>query len=439
MPIKTRHQEVAPNQFEVAPIFEQAHIAADHNLLLMTLMREVASKHNLSILFHEKPFAGYNGSGKHNNWSVGTETISTIFKPDYENPVFKIGLAAVIRGVDLNQDLLRWAIASASNDLRLGANEAPPSIISVFLGTTISNYVDTLISGTQYPDESTYLDLGIPFLCPFSVQTTDRNRTSPFAFTGNKFEVRAVGASQSPAMSSCMLNTLTADSFLFLANEIEELKNSGTSIEQAIDKVCKETLAKHKNVIFDGNGYESAWVEEAERRGLLNLRTTPDTLNYILNDKNYSTLEKLKIFTRNEFECYVQADADNYSNTIFLEAKSLIVLSDKYIIPTSVDYIKNITSVSDDSMKLKLSGLNDRYTKLQILVDKAISKCEDLKHALHSIEHEGLAPIKKAERTGTTICPIMHLLRKDLDSLEAIIPANLWPISSYDDLLYAHR
>jgi len=323
---------------------------------------------------------------------------------------------------------------------RLGANEAPPSIISIFLGTTISNYVESLVSGTDFPEGSSFLDLGIPYLCPFAVQTTDRNRTSPFAFTGNKFEVRAVGSSQNPAMSSTMLNALTADSFLFLANEIEDLKNTGISTLDAVDKVCKKTLTKHRNVIFDGNGYEQAWVDEAERRGLLNLRTTYDTLNYILNDKNYNTLEKLKIFTRNEFESYVRADADNYTNTIFLEARALIVLSDKYIIPTSLDYIKNITDVSDDSMKLKLFSLNERYTNLQTLVDKAISKCEELKNAIHSIEHEDdLSAIKKAERTGTTIVPMMHGLRKDLDSLEAIVPANVWPISSYDDLLYAHR
>jgi len=344
-------------------------------------------------------------------------------------------VAAVVRGVDIHQDLVRWTIATASNDLRLGANEAPPSIISIFLGTTISNYVESLVSGTDFPEGSSFLDLGIPYLCPFLIQSTDRNRTSPFAFTGNKFEVRAVGASQNPAISSAILNTFTSDSFLFLADEIEKLKKTGMSVDEAVDKVCVGTLTKHRRIIFDGNGYSQEWVEEAEKRGLLNLRTTYDTLNYILNEKNYSMLEELKIFTRNEFDAYIRADADNYTNTIFLEARALINLSDKHIIPTTINYIQKITSVTDDSKKLSLTSLHERYTKLQILVDKSISKCEELKNTIHSIEHEDVQDIKKAHLTGTTIVPLMQLLRKDLDTIESMIPANEWPIPSYDDLL----
>jgi len=285
--LKTRHQEVAPNQFETAPIFAQSSVASDQNLILMDLMRNIASKHDLAFLFHEKPFIGYNGNGKHNNWSIGTDNVVSLFKPDNmkENIIFKLALAAVIRGIDIHQDLIRYSISSASNDFRLGAHEAPPSIISIFLGDTLSNYVNSIISGKDFQEIDVRVNIGIPYLTPFERHSTDRNRTSPFAFTVNKFEFRAVGSSQNPSISNYILNTIISESFDYLSEQIEILKKNNTPAEEAAEQVFRKTLIEHHRIIFDGDGYSEDWVKEAENRGLLNLRTSYQVLEYVNNEK----------------------------------------------------------------------------------------------------------------------------------------------------------
>jgi glutamine synthetase len=438
IPIKTRHQEVAPNQFEMAPIFESSSIAADQNIMLMQMMRNVASKHNISVLFHEKPFAGYNGNGKHNNWSIGTDTIPTIFKPEdiKNNLIFQLGLTAVIRGIDLHQDIIRHAIASAGNDFRLGANEAPPSIISVYLGDSLTNFIEYLITGNEKREPPLELDLGVPYLPPFFRASTDRNRTSPFAFTGNKFEIRAVGGSQNPAISSTAINTIAAESFYYLADEIESLVNKGTPLEKAVNKVVKETLAKHQRIIFDQNGYSQDWVEEAKKRGLLNLKNTIDTLNYVNSEKNYKLYESLNVLSRREYEAFINADADNYTNTVEMEVNAILTMANRYIIPVGIKYLNEILPVVERAGKS--SQLEDRYQQIQNHINNSLAQANKLHETMEHFEHSSkdLTSLQKAEYASNNFVPKSFDLRKTLDQLECLIPKKDWPFPSYEDILF---
>jgi glutamine synthetase len=439
IPVKTRHQEVAPNQFEFAPIFDQASIAADQNIMLMQLMKNVAVKHDLQVLFHEKPFAGYNGNGKHNNWSIGTDTIPTIFKPENikTNHVFQLALTAVIRGVDIHQDVIRHAIASASNDFRLGANEAPPSIMSIYLGDSLTNFVNFLITGKEEKDPDLLVDLGIPFLPPFYRASTDRNRTSPFAFTGNKFEIRAVGGSQNPSISSTAINTITADSFNYLADEIESHLNQGMALDKAISKVVKDTLAKHQRIIFDDDGYSKEWVEEAKKRGLLNLSNTYDTLNYVNSEKNFHLFESLGVLSRREYEAYINADADNYVNTVELESNALLTIANRYIVPFGIDYLNNMLPVVEKAGKE--SYLEERYREIQGLLNTTLKEAHHLETAISNYEGQlkELTSIQKAEFASKNFVPRSADLRKTLDKLEMLLPKKDWPIPSYENILFS--
>jgi len=446
IPIKTRHQEVAPNQFEMAPIFEPSSIATDHNLMLMELMKNVSAKHGLMAIFHEKPFSGFNGSGKHNNWSIGTDLIPTIFNPtdDMKNNLpFKLGLAATIRAVDVHQDVLRLSIATASNDFRLGANEAPPSIMSIYLGGTLTNFIEYLITGEDYTNPPTTLDLGIPYLCKFTRHYTDRNRTSTFAFTGNKFEIRCVGGSQSPSISNFIINTMLSDSFDYMSDEIEKLTKKGShSVEDAIEQVIKETLEKHKRIIFDGNGYSQEWVEEAEKRGLLNLRNTPQTVRYCYNEKNYKLFESQNVLNRTEFESYLNVEGENYYINIETEAKALLALSNRFILPSCFDYLKEFEFLSTTAKQdeQNVDHIRSRFIEIERLINDSMAKTFELEKVSHHLESKikegNLKSIEKAEYCAGKILPSMESLRKSLDELELLIPAQKWPIPSITSIIY---
>jgi len=439
IPLKTRHQEVAPNQFETAPIFEQSSVASDQNLILMDLMRNIASKHGLMFLFHEKPFIGYNGNGKHNNWSIGTDSVTSIFKPENmkNNIIFKLALAAVIRGIDVHQDLIRYSISGASNDFRLGAHEAPPSIISIFLGDTLSNYVDSIITGKEYKDIDVRMNIGIPYLTPFERHSTDRNRTSPFAFTVNKFEFRAVGSSQNPSISNYILNTIISESFDYLTEEIEALKKKNNiPAEEAAEEVFKRTLINHQRIIFDGDGYSQDWLNEAERRGLLNLRTTYEVLEHVNNEKNLILFEKQKVLSQKEFLAHLNADAQNYTSTIEMEARSLITISNKYVIPTAFKYMQKMIPIKNDTPK-EFSEIHKLFDSLQKGIDNSLHISHILEEMFERCDKlEGMNPVEKAKWVGINFLPIMKNMRKELDSLEEIVSTEDWPIPSYEDILF---
>lgn len=435
IPIKTRHQEVGPNQFEMAPIFEEASIASDHNLILMQLMKDIAPRYNLAVIFHEKPFAGYNGSGKHNNWSIGTDTIPSIFKPDFQSNVFKLALTGVIRAVHRHQDVLRLAIASAGNDFRLGANEAPPSIISVYLGEALSNFVNHLISGEEIKLYNLNIDLGIPYLPEFERAPTDRNRTSPFAFTGNKFEVRAVGGSQNPAISSCALNTIVADSFNYLSDQLTSLLHDGVNIDDSVNIVCRRELTQYSSIIFDGDGYSEEWLNEAQNRGLLNLKNTYDTLNYCNNEKNVKLFSDEGILSKREFESFIESDADNYASVVTMEVKALLNLCNRFIIPYGLDYLQKCTCIVANETQF----LSQRYKQIEQYIESCLNTFSKLDKLIEIYDHSSkkYSGLQKAEYVSTIFIPMSKELRHNLDTLERLLPSNKWPIPSYEDMLYS--
>eukprot|EP01125_Pyxidicula_operculata_P022738 TRINITY_DN9540_c0_g1_i1.p1 TRINITY_DN9540_c0_g1~~TRINITY_DN9540_c0_g1_i1.p1 ORF type:complete len:726 (+),score=203.99 TRINITY_DN9540_c0_g1_i1:58-2235(+) len=432
IPVTTRHQEVAPNQFEISPIFSRASIASDYNMLLMEIMQRVAPLHGFACLLHEKPFKGINGSGKHNNWSIGTNKIPTLMEPGdkpIENRIFLLTLAAVVRGVDVYQDLMRYAIAGAGNDHRLGGHEAPPAIISVYLGDELGALVDAILAGKQPPQPvDPNVDLGVSYLPKHPRDTTDRNRTSPFAFTGNKFEVRCVGSSQRPAVSNFILNSLSADSFDYLSEELEKEIAKGTSVDKAIHKVVKETLEKHKRIIFQGNGYSAEWQKEAEKRGLKNYRTTPEVLSEVYNDKNVNLFTKHKVLTAEEFAANVTVDQETYVKVTNVEAQSLRALTNRWIVPAVVRYqteLLNLGERAPAGRLDKITGLTNEAVKLADALGDATSKLADIsdpKEATFFARDTVIAGSKK--------------LRSVLDELETLVDQKHWPLPTYEEILH---
>lgn len=438
---KTEHNEVAPSQHELAPIYTTTNIATDHNQLTMEIMQKVAAKHGLVCLLHEKPFAGVNGSGKHNNWSLATDTGINLLTPGetpYENAQFLLFLCAVIKAVDDYQDLLRLSVATAGNDHRLGANEAPPAVVSMFLGDELTAVLDAIENDAPYSgSEKTMMKLGVHVLPKFTRDTTDRNRTSPFAFTGNKFEFRMLGSSNSIACANIMLNAAVAESLKIYADRLENADN----FEIALHKMIKKTIKDHKKIIFNGNGYDDAWIKEAtEKRGLLNLRTTPDAMPAMLSEKNVKMLTSHRIFSPAELHSRYEILLENYSKTVNIEALTMVDMAKKEILPAVEKYTKSLADTLA-AKKAAVAGLPCKYetaavTKLSELSDSIADATDDLE-----AEIEKFQAIEDVTEAANDIRDVilgkMDSLRAVCDEAETITAKEFWPFPTYSDLLFS--
>lgn len=438
---KTEHNEVAPSQHELAPIYTTTNIATDHNQLTMEIMQKVAAKHGLVCLLHEKPFAGVNGSGKHNNWSLATDTGVNLLTPGetpYENAQFLLFLCAVIKAVDDYQDLLRLSVATAGNDHRLGANEAPPAVVSMFLGDELTAVLDAIENDAPYSgSEKTMMKLGVHVLPKFTRDTTDRNRTSPFAFTGNKFEFRMLGSSNSIACANIMLNAAVAESLKIYADRLENADN----FEISLHKMIKKTIKDHKKIIFNGNGYDDAWIKEAtEKRGLLNLRTTPDAMPAMLSEKNVKMLTSHRIFSPAELHSRYEILLENYSKTVNIEALTMVDMAKKEILPAVEKYTKSLADTLA-AKKAAVAGLPCKYetaavTKLSELSDSIADATDDLE-----AEIEKFQAIEDVTEAANDIRDVilgkMDSLRAVCDEAETITAKEFWPFPTYSDLLFS--
>ena len=440
---KTEHNEVAPAQHELAPIYTTTNLATDHNQLTMEIMQKVAEKHGLVCLLHEKPFAGVNGSGKHNNWSIATDTGVNLLSPGdtpHENAQFLLFLCAVIKAVDDYQDLLRIAVATAGNDHRLGANEAPPAVVSIFLGDELNAILEAIETDSPYMGaEKTQLKLGVNVLPKFNRDTTDRNRTSPFAFTGNKFEFRMLGSSNSIACTNIMLNSAVAESLKIYADRLEGADDFKTALHEMIQKTIKD----HKRIIFNGNGYDDAWIKEAtEVRGLLNYRTTPDALPHLLDKKNVDMLVSHKVYTEPEIRSRCEITLDNYCKTVVIEANTMADIAKMQILPAVEKYVMDVSKAALAKKELDPS-LECAYEmgiirRLSALTDAIALKTEDLEAALIRLDDAGGVQ-EEAEMIRDTILTRMNELRLACDEAETLTAKNYWPFPKYGDLLFGVR
>lgn len=440
---KTEHNEVAPAQHELAPIYTTTNIAADHNQLTMDIMQKTALKHGLVCLLHEKPFAGVNGSGKHNNWSISTDTGVNLLTPGetpYENAQFLLFLCAVIKAVDDYQDLLRLSVATAGNDHRLGANEAPPAVISVFLGEELTAVLDAIESDTPYSSaEKRVMKLGVDVLPQFRCDTTDRNRTSPFAFTGNKFEFRMLGSSNSISCANMHLNAAVAESLRQYADILEKADD----FKESLHSLIRETIKKHKRIIFNGNGYDDNWIKEAvEERGLLNLKTTPDCMPHLLDEKNVNTLVSHGVFTKAELESRCEIMLDNYVKSVNIEAYTMISMSRKQIIPSVARFTADVAKQAAEKNAL-CSSLNCSYEKNLVEKLSALTDAMDEQTAVLEkdvAELKNISDVKaQSEYVRDNILKDMEILRKSADEAEVLTDAEYWPFPAYDDLLFGVR
>ena len=440
---KTEHNEVAPAQHELAPIYTTTNIATDHNQLTMEIMQKVAARHGLVCLLHEKPFAGVNGSGKHNNWSISTDTGINLLTPGetpYENAQFLLFLCGVIQAVDDYQDLLRLSVATAGNDHRLGANEAPPAVVSMFLGDELTAVLDAIENETPYNKaEKTVMRLGVHVLPKFTRDTTDRNRTSPFAFTGNKFEFRMLGSSNSIACANIMLNASVAESLRQYADRLE----GASDFEGELHTLIREVVKKHKRIIFNGNGYDDAWIHEAtEKRGLLNLRTTPDALPCILEKKNTEMLTRLGVFTMPEILSRYEITLENYCKTVNIEALTMVDMARKQILPATEEAIAALADACEKKLSVckNLSGAYEKkqITALSALVEEIDRATEELENA--EIAYKAVSDVTEAsQRIRDVLLPKMAALRAVADEAETMIPAKYRPFPDYADLLFGVR
>ena len=438
---KTEHNEVAPSQHELAPIYTTTNIATDHNQLTMEIMQKVAARHGLVCLLHEKPFAGVNGSGKHNNWSMATDTGVNLLTPGetpYENAQFLLFLCAVIKAVDDYQDLLRVSVATAGNDHRLGANEAPPAVVSMFLGDELTAVLDAIENDTPYSgSEKTTMKLGVHVLPKFTRDTTDRNRTSPFAFTGNKFEFRMLGSSNSIACANIMLNAAVAESLKIYADRLENVDD----FETALHDMIKKTIKDHKRIIFNGNGYDDAWIKEAtEERGLLNLRTTPDAMPAMIADKNVKMLTAHKIFSPAELHSRYEILLENYSKTVNIEALTMVDMARKEILPAVEGYTKSLAETLA-AKKAAVAGLPCKYetatiAKLSELSDEIADATADLDSEI--AKFQAIEDVTEAANDiRDVILGKMDALRAVCDEAETITAKEFWPFPTYSDLLFS--
>ena len=437
---KTEHNEVAPAQHEMAPIFSTTNIAVDHNHLTMEMLQRIAKKHDMICLLHEKPFAGVNGSGKHNNWSIATNDGMNLLDPGHtphENAQFLLFLSAVIKAVDDYQDLLRISVASAGNDHRLGANEAPPAIVSIFLGDELTAIVDAIDTGASYNAvEKTMMKIGVDVLPPFPKDTTDRNRTSPFAFTGNKFEFRMVGSAMSIAEANTVLNTAVAETLRVFADSLEKASDFNVALQELI----KKTVSDHKRVIFNGNGYDEAWVIEAEKRGLLNLKATPDALPYLVSGKNVKLFETHGVYSKTELESRFEISLENYCTTLDIESLAMLKIAKTSILPAAVSYAKEL---SDTAIAKKTclgtadltyeTACIEKLSELTTALYSGTKKLEEVIAKAETIEKVG----EKAMYYKDTVIPAMNAVREPADTMETIVSKAMWPLPTYGDMLFS--
>jgi len=428
VPTKTRHNEVAPNQYEIAPIFENSNVGSDHQQLTMQVMQNVARRYGLVCLLHEKPFAGVNGSGKHNNWSMGTDTGLNLLEPGdtpHENISFLFFCSAVLAAVNRHQALLRASVANIGQDHRLGANEAPPAIISIFLGAELLKIFNTIEKGEGDPaTPGSFLGLGTPVLPPLPMHGGDRNRTSPFAFTGNKFEFRALGSSMSLALPNTVLNTIVAEAIDMLCDKLEARGSNGTSSHDAIVEIVRETYSANKQICFDGDNYTEAWHEEAERRGLTNLRTTPDALPWLVEKQTIAAFERYEVLSERELESRFEVSVEQYSTKLNIEAETAASIARTMLLPAAVRHLGELRAAGHEGLIGETAGLIDAFVT-------AIQKLEEV-NAHHPAE-EGL---EHAKWMRDNVIPAMDATREVADRLERIVADDLWPLPKYSEMLF---
>ncbi len=439
---KTEHNEVAPAQHELAPIFTTTNISADHNQLTMEMMQKVARRHSLVCLLHEKPFEGVNGSGKHNNWSMVTSNGKNLLDPGetpYENAQFLMFLCAVIKAVDEYQDLLRISVASAGNDHRLGANEAPPAVVSIFLGEELSEILEAIETGKSYDGrEKVQMKIGVHVIPRFPKDTTDRNRTSPFAFTGNKFEFRMLGSSASVSDVNVVLNTAVSESLRQFADEIE----GAPDFEASLHNLIKKTIKAHKHIIFNGNGYDDKWICEAEKRGLLNLKTTPEALKHLVAKKNIELFETHRVYSEVEMRSRLEVMLESYRKILNIEALTMVEMSNKDIMPAVSEFIGNLsnTLIAKRSVVKGIKGAYEEsiIEKASALLDEMLEKTRSLENALKDAEKITDAQ-EEADYYCNTVIKNMEELRTVSDELEVICDRTMWPYPDYSELLFGVR
>lgn len=435
---KTKHNEVAPGQHEFAPIYTTVNIATDQNQLTMEIMKKVASKHNMTCLLHEKPFAGVNGSGKHNNWSLSTDTGVNLFDPGkspQDNAQFLLILCAVIAAVDKHQDLLRISVANASNDHRLGANEAPPAIVSIYLGDEITGILQAIADGRTYSRRAKCeVEIGVHVLPKFSIDSADRNRTSPFAFTGNKFEFRMPGSSQSIASVNMILNTIMAEEFAEMADELEK----ASDVNQGITAIIKRVMTEHGRIIFNGNNYSKEWEDEAKKRGLLNLKSTPDALPYLTSKENVELFHKMHVLSEAELRSRQEIYVQNYCKLLNIEAMTTLDMATMDIIPAVIKYKGDVAKSANESLALGVEADEEKeiVKTLAALLAKAKKDVERLRHALKTAHEKG-ENIEGAKCYHDDVLSAMDALRATCDEMELNTAKEYWPLPSYGDLLFS--
>jgi glutamine synthetase len=433
VPIKTRHNEVAPAQYEVAPVFENSNLSVDHQQLTMRTLQAVARRYGLVCLLHEKPFAGVNGSGKHNNWSMGTDTGANLLEPGdtpHDNLQFLFFCTAVIEAVNKHQGLLRASIAGAGQDHRLGANEAPPAIISIFLGSQLNNVFESLEQGKSADQVSeAVMQLGTPTLPELEKHPGDRNRTSPFAFTGNKFEFRALGSSESPSLPNTVLNTIVAESVQRLAEELKKATSDGKSVDDALPGIVKESWLANKRIIFNGDNYSEEWHKEAEQRGLLNLRTTPDALPELVSEQTVGVFGKFNVLSERELESRYEVMAEQYATKVNIEAETAATMARTQLLPAAVRHLA------------ELRAAGDGISPIRSLAGETGELIEELWQAIQTLESKNDTPgelegLEWAKYIRNEVIPAMDGVREVADRLERIVAEDLWPLPRYSEILF---
>jgi glutamine synthetase len=440
VPVKTRHNEVAPSQYEIAPIFENTNIAADHQQLIMLTLQRIARKHGMVCLLHEKPFAGLNGSGKHNNWSMGTDTGLNLLEPGdnpHDNMQFLFFCAAVIKAVHRHQDLLRISVASAGNDHRLGANEAPPAIISVFLGEQLEDVYRQIDEGDATESkQGGLMGLGVKTLPELPRHAGDRNRTSPFAFTGNKFEFRAVGSAQSISFANTVLNSIVAEALGEMADHLESEIEQGIEFETAVADIVRETIHESKAVVFGGDNYSEEWHEEAARRGLLNLRNTVDALERLMDDKNVKLFEKAHVLSETELASREEVFFEQYFMKVNIEAETTESMARTLVMPAATRYLKDLVGTIEQGGEVGIST-----TGVRSVAEHVAAYVDELQEALTTLidvnKAQGGETIhEKSRYMAQTVIPAMNAVRHAGDRLERIVANDLWPMPTYRDILF---
>jgi glutamine synthetase len=440
VPVKTRHNEVAPSQYEVAPVFENANVATDHQMMTMEMMRRMAPKYGLAVLMHEKPFAGVNGSGKHLNWSMSDDLGSNLLNPGdtpHDNMQFLVFCAAMLRAVDKFQGLLRFSIASAGNDHRLGANEAPPAILSIFLGDMLTDIFNQIEKGSARSTKSGgVLETGVPVLPKLPRDAGDRNRTSPFAFTGNKFEFRAVSANQSIAFPNIALNVAVTEALDYVATELEKGIKDGKKLQASVKALLTKMIKEHKRIIFNGNGYSDEWQREAGKRGLLNLRTSVDAFPELMKPDVVKAFEKFGVLNERELKARYEVAVEQYNKTITIEANLMVLMANRFVLPAAYRYQGE---VAQSAAAVKAAGATAKETRRTLdtvcrLTDEFKVRADRLQTLL---EHEanGRAEVH-AKYFRDKVIPAMIALRETADNLECIVPHDVWPLPTYREMLF---